>query len=597
LFAERNGTVSVSNEEDVMLLAGLSKWMVLALMAQAPAEEAWLKSVPADVELVVRLKPLEETRKDLVAMAKAMSPMWGGLAEQAIQAPFAQLVEHIGKEAAERPMVVLGRIPGPDDAGTPPMAVLVLGGTYAEVLKTLKATDPKPAAEGIEAFMVPDAPVELFAGKGKGFVAVGPSKEMVASLLNPSGKTLDGTISGRQKTVFMAGEAGIYLNAAVLIGRFQDQIVQAKEALIGAMDQAAVQQGQTAAMIEFTKSFYGGMFDGIKDIQGFSLSLDASEQGLEVASIMTMKPGSDAAKGSVPSEAAGAALAKLADDAGIYGAMDIDSSTLEKFQTMSLKMLSSKPSPGLEKASTKLQKLGNVSSAGAVAFDKGMKFFSVVKVKDPAAYIAACEDLSLAMGKTAGGAGFYKEVTVTKDGKSVEGWKFEQIHLVMDKEKVAELNAGNPAGTANMQAMFGGDTLDYWYGTDGKSVIQLSGTSWNDVETKVKAYISGSHAVGKTAAFQAARAKLPEDANVVFLVSAQSMLKMFATQYAALRGANGDIGLPATMPKAPVYLGLSLTTDPKAGYEFHLVIPSSLGAVIEKGVIPFWQANQGGVKQ
>ena len=43
------------------------------------------------------------------------------------------------------------------------------------------------------------------------------------------------------------------------------------------------------------------------------------------------------------------------------------------------------------------------------------------------------------------------------------------------------------------------------------------------------------------------------------------------------------------MPKEPAFLGVSLTPQPSEGYEFHLVIPSPVGTVIAKGVVPIFQ--------
>jgi hypothetical protein len=50
-----------------------------------------------------------------------------------------------------------------------------------------------------------------------------------------------------------------------------------------------------------------------------------------------------------------------------------------------------------------------------------------------------------------------------------------------------------------------------------------------------------------------------------------------------------DLKVPEEMPKDPTFLGASLTPHPSEGYEFHAVIPSSVGTVIAKGVVPIFQ--------
>jgi hypothetical protein len=43
------------------------------------------------------------------------------------------------------------------------------------------------------------------------------------------------------------------------------------------------------------------------------------------------------------------------------------------------------------------------------------------------------------------------------------------------------------------------------------------------------------------------------------------------------------------MPKDPAYLGASLTPHASQGYELHLTVPSAVGTVIAKGLVPMMQ--------
>ena len=52
---------------------------------------------------------------------------------------------------------------------------------------------------------------------------------------------------------------------------------------------------------------------------------------------------------------------------------------------------------------------------------------------------------------------------------------------------------------------------------------------------------------------------------------------------------NPNLKPPADLPADPAFLGASLTPHAPEGYEFHLVIPTSVGTVIAKGLVPIFQ--------
>jgi hypothetical protein len=72
---------------------------------------------------------------------------------------------------------------------------------------------------------------------------------------------------------------------------------------------------------------------------------------------------------------------------------------------------------------------------------------------------------------------------------------------------------------------------------------------------------------------------------------------MYTSLFAAMF-KNPDLKLPDDLPKDPAFLGASLTPRPPVGYEFHLVIPTSVGTLIDKGLVPlFRQLQPGGANQ
>jgi hypothetical protein len=586
------------------MLAQLSQWILIATLSQSPQEAAWLKVIPADVDIAIRSRGIDATRTDLVAMLKAMSPAWGDMAENALAGPLGQVEQMHGELALKAPWVGVLRFSDGGGDGGPPAAVLILSEDYKGVLKALSGgKDPELKHEegGYDAFDGPGGHGTWYAAKGTGIVAIGPAKGLIASIARPSGKTLDVVLKGSTAKPFLAGDLGVYVNAAALTTHFADQIEQGRQAFMGLMDQAAAQQPAQEGMMNFVKDFYGGLFDSIKYADVVVLGLDVAEKGLHLTGMLNVKPDAPAAKtiGGIHTSTS-ATLASFPPGSMLYMYMDMDSKTFERLQGMSLRMLGSgKPSPELEKAVAVLHGLGRVESTGSAAFDKnGMSVVNDITVSDPKKYLAASEAMLRAMKGTEGHGGFFKEVKVEPDVQTFQGLTFTRIVATMDFDKLAELAGNNPAQVENMKSMFGGGTATYWYGTDGKTrLLQVMTPTWEDVKAKVGGYLKGEPGVGANAGFKAVRSELPEQTSLLVLFEVQSFLKMVVGQLATTLH-NPDLKLPDHLSKDPVFLGGSMTPRPPLGYEFHLVIPTSVGTLIDKGLIPVFQGLQpGGVKQ
>ena len=587
------------------MLAQLSQWILIATLSQSPQEAAWLKVIPADVDIAIRSRGIDATRDDLVAMLKAMSPSWGEMAENGLAGHLAELKQRHGEHAMKTPWVAVVRL-GDNDAGgegRPPVVILILSDNYKGVLKEFSGgKDPELKHDdgGYDAFDAPDGNGTWYAAKAPGIVAFGPAKDLIASIAKPSGKTLDKVLHETTLKPFLSGDLGVYINAAALTTRFTDQIDQGRQLFLGTLDQAAQQQGAQEGMMNFVKDFYGGLFDSIKNADQLVLGLDVAGKGLHLTGVLNVKPDAPAAKsiaGIHTSPAAG--LGNFAAGAMAYVYMDMEAKTFEKFQGMSLRMISSgKPSPELEKAMAELHGLGRIETTGSVTFGKGMKVVNDITVSDPKKYLAASEATLRAMKGAEGQFNFFKDVKVEPEVQTYQGLTFTRIVATLDLDKLAKLGGNDPAQGEAMKSMFGGDTATYWYGTDGKTrLLQVMAPSWEAVKAQIDGYLKGEPGIGASPGYKAVRSELPEQANLLVLLDAQSLIKMFVSQLATTL-KNPDLKVPDDLPKEPVFLGGSVTPRPPLGYEFHLFIPSSVGTVINKGVMPMLPHLQpGGANQ
>jgi hypothetical protein len=576
------------------MLSHLSQWILIAAISQAPPEAALLKSIPADVDLVFRVGSLESARTDALALLKSMNPEWAKMAEDGLAGPMADIRQKHGEAVIKTPWATFIRLSdGGGDGGPPPFVVVIGSDDYNGVMKGFnggKDVDLKHQDGGFDAFDGPEGQGTWYAAKRPGAVAFGSSKNLIADIAKPGTKTLDSVLTKAAAKTFLAGDIGIYVNAAALTSRYADQIDQVRQGLMAAMDQAAQQVGN-ASTIQVAKEFYGGLFDSLKEADILTADLDLGEKGLEVAGFVKVKTDSNLAK-SIAEIRTGTAptLVNLPANALAYIYANVGAKTFDRLHHMSLRMMNpeGKPSPELEKAIAALHGMGRVESTGAVSMEKGMRSISDIRVDDPRKFLDAILAMLRAVKAGEGQVKLYKEVKIEPDVQSHEGLKFTHAVLTMDLEELAKLSGNKPEQAEMMKVMLGDGTMNYWYGIDDKRLLQVMAPTWEDAKAQIDSYLSGKDGIGQTAGFRSVRSELPEQASLLVLVSSQGLVRMFATLFAAL-AKNPDLKVPDDMPKEPALLGLSLTPHPSEGFELHLVLPSQAGSVIAKGMVPVFQ--------
>ncbi len=376
------------------MLAHLSHWILFGVLAQAPSEAALLKAVPADVNVAIRTRGVESTKDDLVAMLKAMNPEWGNMAEGALSGQLAQLREHHGAHAVRSPFVALIRMPEPgDEPGPPPFAVVVPAENYKETIKELsggKDVELKHQDGDYDMFDSPDGNGSWYAAKASGVVAFGPSKELIAAIAKPGGKRLDSVLTGPSAKGFLGGDLGVYLNAATFTKRYADQIDQARQSMMAAME--GRQQAGNAGAMQFAKEFYGGLFDSLKYADVLTLNVDVAEKGLHLAGFLKVKPDSDAAKsiaGILTSDAE--SIGNLPRGAMAYVYMNVGAKTFERLQGMSLKMLSGggKPRPSWRRPWPSSTGWAGSNPSAPRRWTRACATLNDIKVEDPKKFMEA----------------------------------------------------------------------------------------------------------------------------------------------------------------------------------------------------------------
>jgi hypothetical protein len=576
-----------------MFACGLTLWVAAALGQASPAEAAWFKAVPAEAEVVLRVRGLEAGRDDLVKMLEAMSPTLAEQAKPALDQGLSQLTEHIGKKAAATPWLALMRLPKPDAVGgdqPPAFVIMVDSNNYDAVIKTVagdKPAKPKSQPGGYDAIEGDDNKT-YYTVKGAGFVAFGTDKDLIAAIARPK-SSLDTKLGADLLARLLGGDVGLYVNLAAVQDRYGEQIGKARDKLMAALDQAGGAVGN-ASMIEAAKGIYGGMFDALKKADALAFHLDFAAEGFTLSGLTTLKPGARSTK-PVGAPAAAELVARLPRDAAYYTYMKLAPETMQSLQKMGMSFMfgpGGKPSPEMEKAMELQRQAGTMEVAGCVSMGGGMRGVNLATVGDPRKYDEAMKATMRAMkGNQAEAMNFVKEVKVEEDAQQYKGFRLSKSTATFDLDKFAKLQPNNPAGANALKAMFGGDAMTTWFGTDGKQYLSVVAKSWDDAKSQIDAVLSGRDGIGQTRGYRDVRPKLPQRVSMLFLMSVQGLARQVASQIGAMSGKD-DLKVPSDMPKEPALIGGAIANT-AAGYEFKAFIPGSVGPVVEKGLIPVFQ--------
>jgi hypothetical protein len=563
--------------------------LVLALgQSPPPAEAAWLKALPGDVEMAMHVRGLGTVKDDLASMLKAMSPSAEQSLVPRLDAALQDVRRQIGEDVlpSNSPILTVARLPKPgQDPGPqgPPFLTLGAVKNYEALLKagfSLKNPKTKKEAGGFESTTGPDemgVEQTIYSYKGTGFAAVSNDEALMKAVAKPSGRTLDTKIRGEVATAFFGGDVGLYVDLATIQESYGDQIEQIRQSL---------PPGPQGVNTNF-------LFDALKSGQGLSFHLDFAADGLLLSGIATVKEGSAAAKKLAnPRSGTGEIVGRMPEDASLYLYTNADPDTFERLTRQSLQITSGgaeNDSPELKKAFDLQREAGIQESVTAVTMKQGMRTIAVMMANDPKKLMEGVTAVAKAQ-KAGGGQGVIKEVSTAPDAETYKQFRFNRTKMTLDLERMAQMQPTNPGGVEALRKMYGGDTLTSWTGTDGKRVLMVMAKDWNEAKSMIDRVVSESVGLGASASYKAMRARFPAKVGSLFLFSAQGALQALASQLGAMSGREAQV--PGDVPKPPAYLGGALTRTP-AGFQFQFVVPRDVGPVVEKGFIPLFQSVQG----
>ncbi|HEV3162949.1 MAG TPA: hypothetical protein VGZ22_02830 [Isosphaeraceae bacterium] len=586
------------------MVAGLVWLCLTAALGQTPGaavDAAWLKSVPADIDVVAQVRGLEPVHDDLVKMLDATSPALAAQAKPALQQLLDQFTGQFGKAASASPFLMMLRLPKADALGTPPFGVVVKSSDYPSVLKSLAGPqgDAKPKSEGggVDSIKGSDGK-PVFTFKGNGFIAFSNDEFLVRAIAKPKA-TLESALGASLRSRLLAGDVGLYVNLAAVQKRYGDEIEQFKQQMLANMDNPA-QAATNPEMIKAAKSVYSRMFDALKDGQALVLNFDFDPAGLDMTGEALSRPGTDTAKHLTAKKTSTAeTLGKLPADLTTYIYFNSGEAMLERLQSWSFQAAGGPgeaPSPEIKKA-LDMQREADVKemSVASGLGQQGIKGISVSTYADPKKAIEAVTAMAKAIKTSKSPAlAAIKEIKIEPNAQTYHGFTLNRSVITFDPEKFAQQQKGVPNASKMLKAIVG-DSLNNWYGTEGKVVVSAVAADWDKAKAEIDSFLTGQGSVGKTASYQKLRAKLPAQVNGLVLVSAQGLIQQITQMLGMLPDTPG-VKPAADLPKEPQLLGVAIVGT-TGGVQFQLHAPSAAGEVFEKGLAPLLQGVAGKVNQ
>ena len=585
---------------------------------QATAEGQWLDQLPAGLPVVVRVGGIERATQDLLAMVKAMSPTVAQQYGSQIEGTVSQLTESLGMTDPNAPALLALDVPAPEDIADQfkledgklnfqPRAVAMFATSdYQQALGAIADNpDAKPEDKGGYQVVTNRAGNPIYAIEKKGFAAVSQDESLIKKLAETPQETLGASFSDEMKSMFLEGDVGLYVDLATIAERYADQIELAQTFLRQQVDRLD-ESGFT--MADQARMAYRQVIEAAQSAKTLAANADFAEEGLILSGKLTMeedfKPLQRVAdEGDEPA----VELAKLPKGAAYYAFEIVDPETLnwsalptaEDVEEYVPELAEIMSSPEFKTAKEEFQAAGRMTSTASFGFGEKANGVCVLKPENVESLVKAAR--SAVVAAKGADLSLFKEISTEMEAEEYEGYTFDKVTATYDfeaflneaqtraaaaaeKAGVEAKNNADPAEAAKVLERIVGESTTIWFGSNGEQVVSIVGEDWDQAKAQIDTYLAGDQGIGSTESYKTVRAALPERVSSLFLVDVQTATRQVIAE--VREGAQDEsIKAPASMPDNPALIGVAVVAE-EGGLRFKGIIPSEVGPVIEKGIVP-----------
>jgi hypothetical protein len=570
------------------------------LPAGGPAEDAAspLAQIPAKAAAVVQIRGFEQTKDRLIVMIKEALPDLGAKAEQFINNSITQGLEGRSLKGLVKNgpiFVVFTELPasGEEDEFKKKTAVLARVTKYADFRDGILNADERKELkkeDGYEKTQI-NGEDAYFVDRGD-WAVIAQSPEAAKAFISKPAQGLDGKLPKDLSAKLMDSDVAAYIDMAAVRAQFGDQIADAKKEIEDNLGEGAEIPGLDKGQVQVIKKIIGPAFQAIDDCQAVILAVDLRKPGLAIhvqGSVGTGTKTNELLKGMKPS--ALDELGRLPAGLMNYSAMQLQEGWVKELGSYLYGATSGdkdKENKDLKAAMDELVAAKPRLRLEATAVP--LKSVQVWTYDDPAKAVAAQLKVVSALK-----AGDVFQMAPIKDPKTKEkaekhgDFTLHSFSATWDWEKLQDTveNAGGPAEIAkkmpDLMKKWYGEDIHVWFGTDGKSVVQVTAKNFKEAQTLLDQFSKGQKTVGAESAFKDARKQLPKEATIVAMVDVPAYSKMMVDMFQAMMPLPIPLAAPAKGKTS--YAGAAVTIKPeRAGLD--LWIPGATAQEIYKIIEP-----------
>jgi hypothetical protein len=585
------------------LLAVLCCLASVSVVRAAPVrtERSGLEQVPASSSLVFYLRGVQGTRDRFVTMMQNALPDVLKLVQDDLDKPLKDGFDG-GRKIRGLPkdgpiFIALTELPDPNTPVDPPKIAVVLAvSDYKAFRDNILSADERSKLEdkgdGMEAVTIKNESKPTYFINRKGFAIVTPNEEVAKSFTKKQ-TGLDTKMSKEQAAKLLASDAGIYVNMDDVNKVYGEQIKQGKEffeqQVLGPLQQVGDEsQKKTAAL--FAKAITP-IFQAVADLHSSLATVEFRPGGLAVHFQSEVNENTSTAnllQDSRPVDFKD--LDRLPAGRSYYSGMKTSMALYKGLGSMMVNV----PLGKADESKAVVAALDELVKAGPTLRLDGFSFpmagLQVYHYDDPAKAVAAQVKMYKALAKGDPDALGFKEKPVLKmDAEKYGDFKLHSFQVALDYDKMAEALArgGDDVKKKFIDGMKGflGDKTRTWFGTDGKTMVQINAASWDEARKLLDRYSKSKDGAGDDKAYREARKELPARASFLGLIDAVQLFGSIWEEFKPLLGGRTPPGFPNLPGKGTTsYVGLAVTFQPQRA-SFDLFITASAAQEVYKALV------------
>jgi hypothetical protein len=528
--------------------------LVVVLVPRARGDESGLAVVPAKAPVVLYGHGVQRVQERLLALIKNAVPDRAEMAKAQMESSLKDVMK--GRElkglAKDGPVFLLMmELPQSGDE-KPASAAIVRVTSFSDFRDGILTEEERKSVkkeEGFESAQFAGNPIYFV---NQGDYAIVTIRKDTAEFFGKKHDGLDTKLVGDMGKRLLDSDLALYVNMESINEKFGEQIQGVKQMIPMFLQQAGDKVDAKSA--QTIKDVVDAIFQFQEDGKAFLVAADFRPEGLAVQ--FATRVGSDSKtdgflKGSNP--AALGDVGKFPKGQLMYCSVQLGSGLAHAYQ----KLIGEAAGDEAKSALTAAGPQG--MSMGLGSLTQGVQ---VWQYQRPDKAVEANVKIFEA---AAGGANFQSapikgKPELKRDAESYRDFKFTSVHMDWDFEKMAEQPGGKNMVPIMKKLL--GEGLNVWFGTDGKSYIQVSAPTWDAAKKQLDEYLDGKDPVSGDPEFSATRAQLPAETTLLGLIDGLPYISMLLD----LAGPMLPMSLPPLKAeKGKGYIGVAVTLKPEHG--------------------------------